>query len=149
MGQRTIYVREEHEPLWDQAKALGGDESLSAIIAEGLREVIARRTHEAQFIRIKSGYWLDGKVYVPKIFRGCPILRPPNAHGDFDASSWHVATTRRGKYVLWLEGGQGAPGHWYLTDTLAEAPPDVPQSVLQDASVELAKNPQWLTELDI
>lgn len=149
MGQRTIYVKEEHEPLWERAKTLVGDESLSAIIAEGLREVIARRTHEARFIRIQSGYWQDGTVYVPKIFRGCPIYAPPTAQGDFESSAWHVAVTRRGKFAIWQPGGQGAPGQWYLTDTLPEAPPEVPRTILKDASIKLAKDIQWLPELDI
>jgi hypothetical protein len=149
MGQRTIYVREEHEVLWEQAKALVGDDSISAMIAEGLREVIARRTYEAQFTRIKSAYWLNGEVYVPKVFRGHAILGRPDAHGDFSPSSWHVAVTRRRKYVIWQEGGRGAAGQWYLTDTLDEAPPSVPRAVLEDVSVELAKDTHWLPELDI
>lgn len=151
MGQRTVYVKEEHESLWERAKELAGDDSLSTVIAEGLREFIARRTHEARFIRIQSGYWRDGTVYVPKIFRGCPIYVPPTAQGDFDPRSWHVAVTRRGKFAIWRPGGQGAPGHWYLTDTLAEVPSSaaVPQNILHDASVELAKDIQWLPELDI
>lgn len=43
MGQRTIYVKEEHEPLWDRARELAGEDSLSAVIAEGLRYVIGQR----------------------------------------------------------------------------------------------------------
>jgi len=43
MPTRTVYVKEEHQQLWDRAKELVGDESLSEIVAEGLQRVIAAR----------------------------------------------------------------------------------------------------------
>lgn len=54
MPQRTIYVKEEHQKLWEEVKELIGDESLSEVVAEGLQRVIdARKNVSGTFNRIE------------------------------------------------------------------------------------------------
>lgn len=107
MGQRTIYVREEHEPLWDRAKALAGDDSLSNLIAEGLEYVIARRERAMQLVTLKV------KTYAPT---GEPIeehnVRFAGAHrggssvastleaGPSDFPSYEIYQTVRGRWIV-------------------------------------------------
>ena len=43
MPTRTLYVPEEDESVWEEARRLGGDESLSRLATDGLRILLAER----------------------------------------------------------------------------------------------------------
>lgn len=45
MGAKTLYVSDEDESVWEQAKGLGGDrsDSISRLVTEGLRLVVEER----------------------------------------------------------------------------------------------------------
>jgi len=73
MGQRTIYVREEHEPLWEHAKQLSGDDSLSNVIADGLRCLIAQQERKAALEPIVARVW-HKNTYILKRFLGRWVL---------------------------------------------------------------------------
>jgi len=47
MANKTIYVSDKDEPIFDQAQAIGG-EALSAVIARALREYVARNQSKAK-----------------------------------------------------------------------------------------------------
>ena len=49
MPKVTLYVREAEQDLWERAKALaGGEESLSSIVTEALREYVKRKERERE-----------------------------------------------------------------------------------------------------
>jgi EXLDI family protein len=57
MGNKTIYVSEKDEPLFDRAKDIAG-EALSSVIARALREYVSRheeKAHGMKEISVKVG----------------------------------------------------------------------------------------------
>jgi hypothetical protein len=156
MGQRTIYVREEHEPLWEQAKALAHPgESLSALIAEGLRTVLAERARAGRFERIEATCWTQG-LRIVRAFRGVYLVKPGD-YADPEHGRWQVALTPQGHYVIWASGSEPknlqAPwteethGFWWVGPDLTQAPPEVPRPLLHAATQRL--QPEWLPTWDL
>lgn len=154
MGQRTIYVRDEHEPLWERAKELVGDgESLSSLIAEGLQAVIAQRERLAAFARIEVTYQYQN-IPISKAFRGRRLFEAAG-YPDPDRTTqrrWHAALTARGNYVIWTNNNvtpEGVPTDdvWWVGPTLADAPANIPQEIIGAAAGHV--NPGWLPELDL
>jgi len=146
MGQRTIYVRDEHEPLWDRAKALASDESLSAIIAEGLRAFIQRREVQLGHSQGENTYTHvvveivdeDGKT------RKVGFLGRQLAQGEV-ATVYETAKRR----LLFHGEPEGLVPYYFVYDDLPEAargngwPPALLQATAEALGME------WVEELDV
>lgn len=158
MGRKTIYVRDEDEALWEHAKQVAG-ESVSALIVEGLRAVIARRERESHMEHLVAQYWLNDRC-ISKAFRGIRLHGQPNSQGTFDADSWQVVLTPRGQYVIWHTGSDQVvsqtglpvyinPGFWGIFQHLEEIPENVPKDVFTAVANVLDAHPEWIPELDL
>lgn len=156
MGQHTIYVREEHESLWEQAKQLAHTgESLSALIAEGLRYVLAERTRVGQFARIEAICWIQG-LRIVRAFCGLYLVKPGD-YADPEHGRWQVALTPQGHYVIWATGHEpktlqepwkeDTGGFWWVGPDLTQAPAAVPRPLLYAATQRL--QPEWLPTWDL
>ena len=101
MPQRTIYVKEEHQKIWEEAKKYMGDESLSEIVAEGLQRVIdARKNAEGNFDRIELE--LDDRAIA---FEGREVASTYN-YNLSDHDHEHVAyVTPKGNILIYTEYG--------------------------------------------
>jgi len=144
-GQRTIYVREEHEAIWDRAKALAGDESLSTIIARALERFIADREDPVmQELIIEE--WANGKP-TKKSFRGRWLVERHMALND--GGTWSVALTRRNHFAIYRHPTFIVPftSKLYIVDNLDQVPEDVPQSLLQAVSKNIPAS--FVQPLDI
>ena len=54
---KTIYIRDEDEPIWDQAKELAGAKGLSSVIVASLKSYVERKEVETKgFERIEVAY---------------------------------------------------------------------------------------------
>ncbi len=150
MGQRTIYVKEEHEPLWERAKALAGTDSLSNIIAEGLRTFIQERERTLALESLVAEYWNAG-VLVTKKLSGIRLHGSPDFQGKFSSSSWQIVLTRRGHYVVWRKGSENDEGFWWVATSLDDEilRRNVPQEARAAAGQLLAVHPEWIPELDL
>ncbi len=107
MPQRTIYVKEEHQKLWEEAKELVGDDSLSEIVAEGLQRVIdARKNAEGGFQRIELE--LDDRAVA---FQGRKVAETDSYLDDH--RHYHVAyVTPKGNILIYTEYGDN-PFYFY------------------------------------
>ncbi len=147
MGQRTIYVREEHEPLWERAKELAADDSLSNIIAEGLRCFLAEQKRKVGLEHIVARFWYKD-TYLLKPFWGRWVLREHQRQIDDDHEYWYVALTARGQYAIWCDrlGPELHKGFWQLVLSLEEAE-GLPDDVIRAAANSVQR--EWLPDLDI
>lgn len=68
---RTIYVKPEHQDVWNQAKELLGDDSLSELVAEGLKKVVEERKAEKEgFKRVEVEVGTDEQGWITIAFQG-------------------------------------------------------------------------------
>jgi hypothetical protein len=150
MGQRTIYIKEEHEQLWERAKALAGNDSLSNLIAEGLQAVISNRERTQQIESLVAEYW-DHGVLITKRLSGIRLHGSPDFQGKFSSDSWQIVLTRHGRYVIWRKGSKNDDGFWYVATSLDEdfVRKHVPQDLREIVGQLLASHPDWIPELDL
>jgi len=156
MPQRTIYVKEEHQKLWEEAKELVGDDSLSEIVAEGLQRVIdARKNIHRGFERIELE--LEGYSIA---FQGREI-----AHGAYDEHNedtyldnehWAYVTPKRNILIYTLYGQLGDRERLYkVFQSVNEAKAEVdenrnllyPPAFLNEIAEEMGED--YIHELDI
>jgi hypothetical protein len=128
MGKKTIYVRDEDEPLWERAKALAGDESLSAFIAQAL-QVLIEAKEVPGMEQLVVDEWIDGRPY-KKAFWGRWLVR---SYVTLRDGTWSVALTRRNRFVFYRHPSVLAPyaGRLIVVDHFNATPADVPQEVLK------------------
>ncbi len=121
MPQRTIYIKEEHQKLWEEAKKLVGDESISEIVAEGLQRVIdARKNAEGNFQRIELE--LDDRAIA---FQGREIAST-NDYRFSDHDHDHVAyITPKGNILIYTEYGDNPFRIYHVYKSVAEASKEV------------------------
>jgi hypothetical protein len=109
---KTIYVRDEDEPIWDKARELAGDK-LSPVIMDGLkRYVIQKEAETKDFKRIEVRFEDADDNYIPKAkaFYGTWIIPPDNpfeeTEEDGTKRKFMVALTARGRAVFcsWTGG---------------------------------------------
>jgi len=117
MPQRTIYIKEEHQKLWEEVKELIGDESLSEIVAEGLQRVIdARKNTEGNFQRIELE--LDDRAIA---FQGREVASTYNDYIS-DHAHEHVAyITPKGNILIYTKYGDNSFHIYNVYKSVAEA----------------------------
>lgn len=112
MGKMTIYVRDEDEVLFDRAKALEDEGSLSQVLARALKDFLDKREAEDQGMRLvtlKVGeIGLEHKIG----FTGKVLAQWPNQDNEWiddvpvenvldpDADCWRAFRTRKGKLLV-------------------------------------------------
>lgn len=109
MPNKTIYIRDEHVPIYEKAESLGG-ENLSATIAEALRRYIAIEEAKAgglEEIEIVVGAWYNqGVDNTRKVkFRGRKLAEGTRYTGQTSdrqdrGTDWSVYQTQAGKIVV-------------------------------------------------
>jgi hypothetical protein len=105
---RTLYVREEDQEIWDQAKELVGD-SLSMYITNHLKALVAsEKAAQKGFERIVLKF-THGKIPQAKAFYGRWIISPQQPFRtqyrddlSWETSNYAVATTAKNKVVIFV-----------------------------------------------
>jgi|ERR1039457_6587576 hypothetical protein len=112
---KTVYIRDEDEPIWDRARELTGAKGVSSVIVHGLKRYIAEReAKEAEgkgFERIKVSFNDADAHHIPKIkvFHGkwiIPPTKPEQVYNEEGTTQWSysVAITAKGAVVVyWVE----------------------------------------------
>jgi hypothetical protein len=110
---KTIYLRDEDESVWDRARELAGAKGISPLIAQSLKRFIAEKEAEEVeargFERITVKYYDASDHGIPKVkaFRGKWIIPPtrPLSREEQDTTwSYSVAITAKGSAVVyWTE----------------------------------------------
>ncbi|MGO9228630.1 MAG: hypothetical protein ACLQKA_05375 [Bryobacteraceae bacterium] len=137
---KTIYIRDKDEPIWERARELAGAEGISSIVVESLKKFVAHKEAEEAvakgFERIVVKFNDASAHHIPRIkaFYGkwiIPIAEPLKVcTEDGDTSWWYsVAVTAKGSAVVfWIEqdaNGQAQYFRVYPSLELAAADPDV------------------------
>lgn len=144
MGKRTIYVRDEDEALWDRAKELSGEESLSSIIAEALKKLISEK-EDPSMENIVVEEWDGGKPFKKSFWGKWLVKENITLHGK-----WSVALTRNNRFAIYRHPNQIPPyeSKLYVVDHLDEADSDlIPPTVLKAVSDNLPED--FVQRLDI
>ena len=112
---KTIYIRDEDEPVWDRAKELAGAKGISTIIVASLKKYIqqkeAKEAETKGFERITVSFNDSDAHGIPRIkaFHGKWIYPPAKPEKIYDEDgntqwSYSVAITARGSAVIyWVE----------------------------------------------
>jgi hypothetical protein len=119
---KTIYLRDEEGPIWEQARTLAGDK-LSPVIVTALKQFIdAAEASRKGFSRIEIEYKdaADHSIPKKKAFYGRWIFPPSEPltedHGSREVR-YAVASTARGNFVFfsWHEyyEERGEHGHTF------------------------------------
>ncbi|HTD43211.1 MAG TPA: hypothetical protein VK687_03485 [Bryobacteraceae bacterium] len=101
---KTLYVKDEDGPIWDQARELTGDK-LSQFIMEKLRIFVnEQKTKSSGYERIVLHYYENG-LPKAKAFYGRWIIDPSaplvvNEDPDYVGPSYIIAETHKGNYVV-------------------------------------------------
>jgi hypothetical protein len=103
---RTLYVREEDQEIWDQAKELVGD-SLSMYITNHLKALVASEKAAQQgFERIVLKF-TEEKIPQAKAFYGRWIISPQQPFQDGSQADFYaVAMTAKNKIVIFNFWGE-------------------------------------------
>lgn len=151
MPQRTIYIKEEHQKLWEEVKGIVGDESLSEIVAEGLERVIeARKIAAGNFKRIELE--LDNRTIA---FQGREIASTYN-YSFHDHDHDHVAyITPKANILIYTRYGDNPFYIYNVYKSVTEASkkmddndePLYPYQLLNDIAEALGG--KFFEELDI
>ncbi len=172
--RRTVYVRADDADVWRRAEEFAGD-SLSQLVADLLRQYVARRDGEAGGLErivleavVKGdappGPWEKGDIrkvaFYGRWLVGDPRPRknpPPGvtemAISDGDMHYYGVALTKGGKVaVLELDLAEGTeyghPPYLKLYDSLEAADKDgIPHFILDRAAT--AMNTELVDEMDV
>jgi hypothetical protein len=145
MPQRTIYVKEEHQHLWEEVKKLISEESLSDIVAEGLQRVIdARKIKQGEFARIVLEYGMGNDAGSKVAFHGKEVAFYDN----------HTAyITPKGNILIHSEYGTDG-SEYHVFNDLAEASEldrdgetFYPAELLSEIADQVGEN--FVQELDI
>lgn len=102
---RTLYVREEDQPIWDKARELISETSLSTYLTEHLRTLVASREASARgFERIILSFRQNG-IPKTKAFYGRWLISPDKpfeTHDPHDGSPdfYAVALTPKDNVVV-------------------------------------------------
>lgn len=104
--KKMIYVRDGDKDLFEEAMQYGED-SLSQVIAEALRQYIAAKKAEREET-LEVGTWRDrGANDVRKIaFKGRCLaqaidLYGSTSSGDDRGTDWRLYQTEKGKFLVW------------------------------------------------
>lgn len=118
----TLYVRKQDRELWERARALaGGEASLSALVADALKEYVEReerrREAEQQIEEEMQDYELEiygpGQASYTLKFRGTLLAADENYVGGPE-----IYITKAGKFVLYdYDRLEGWASYW-LFDSL-------------------------------
>ena len=112
---KTIYIRDEDEPIWDRARELTGAKGISSAIVQGLKKFIAQKdAEEAEakgFERITVKFDDADSHFIPRVkaFHGKWIIPPakPTVQEDAEGDmrwSYSVAITAKGAAVIyWMQ----------------------------------------------
>jgi hypothetical protein len=119
VGKMTIYVRDEDEGLFEKAKALADEGSLSQVLARALKDFLDKREAESEGMRewvlLVGEPGLQHKIG----FIGKKVAEWPDndwvddmpQEGEFDDQDWYRSfTTRKGKILLYTANLRG--GGW-------------------------------------
>jgi predicted CopG family antitoxin len=104
---KTIYIRDEDEPIWEKAKTIAGAKGLSSVIVESIKTYVERKEALAEgFERIEIAYSDADAAGLPKrkAFYGrwvFPFDKPLTSWADDEERQYScaVAITRRGAVV--------------------------------------------------
>ena len=100
MPNKTVYVREEDVPVWDNAAALAGEGNLSSYVTESLRQRMAEPSEPEEFERIEVGFltFTDyGDLHKRKAFQGRWLIHIEEPTDQ----EWGIALTKRGNFVFY------------------------------------------------
>ena len=131
MPNKTIYVREEDLPVFEEAEKLGGD-SLSGIIAEALRRFVAVKRAEMfgmQEYTLPAGVLRSQgadtrKVrFVGRLLAEAEVLTGQTSSQDDRGTDYRVYQTKAGKIIVhwrrWSRwDGEGSSADYAVLDQL-------------------------------
>lgn len=125
---KTVYIRDEDEPIWDRARELAGAKGISQIVVASLKVFInmkeAKEAETKGFERIVLSYQDADDNLIPKkkAFMGKWIILPNKPYDlhEEDGSSvdrYTVALTPKGSAVFhcWTDDGEHFLGKHFLT----------------------------------
>lgn len=143
MGQRTIYVRDEHEPLWERAKELAAGESLSTIIAEGLQAFIQKQE------RARESEPVTANRIVLEVLEGSTEIRRTVAFagrllGNFEEFEVYETIKRQ----LLFRHVTGTYKVYHNFEAAAKDPSLAREHYVLSGVAEVLKK-EWIEELDI
>ena len=124
MANKTIYVREEDLPVFEEAEKLGGD-SLSSIIAEALRRFVAVKRAEVQGMQeytlsvgvLRSQGADTRKVrFVGRMLSSAEVFTGQTSSRDDRGTDYKIYQTKAGKILIWWQRWSRYEGESDLLD---------------------------------
>jgi hypothetical protein len=157
---KTVYIRDEDEPIWERARELTGAKGMSSIIVQGLKRFIADReakeTEGKGFDRILVKFNDPDSHFIPRVkaFHGrwvIPPTTPAVTHNEEGNIRWSysVAVTAKGAAVFyWVEEDEeGRAQHFRVFSSLEVAAADSDVNWAARKAIEVLGVP--VEELDI
>jgi len=157
--KKTIYVREEDQEVFDQAKELADEESLSQTIAKALKDLVERKKAEEEGfkeITLEVGTWPAGQKSTKQTeevkFYGRKLnyhkeLHGQTGSGDDRGTTYKLYQGGKGKFLYyvrnwsrWQKESSGAK--YELFDSLEELEDEKnpPRGFIADAKKKLGQD---------
>jgi hypothetical protein len=147
---RTLYVREEDQDIWDQAKAIVGD-SLSTYVTNHLKTLVADKKASLGGFRRIVVKFIDKGIPRAQAFYGRWIIPPDDAF-DTGHDRYAVAVTSKGNFVVFdfwdgpSRDDEYFPGSLLVFSSLDEANSKIPRGLIAEV---LTRHGIEIEELDI
>ena len=170
MPNKTIYVREEDLPVFEEAEKLGGD-SLSAVIAEAVKRFVAVKRAEGQgmeehnltagTLRAVGDDDIRTIRFVGRLLAEATVYSGQTSDRRDRGTCYRVYQTRAGKILVWWEKWSRWEGENDVTDyavlnalpgyddevpgKIDDYPISLPGSLLQEAAEALGEElVEWI-----
>lgn len=106
----TLYVKDSDRPIWERARELLGEESLSAFVTEAISLLVARREAEAKGMRSIELHLGTGTTDFPTVtFWGRELVHIRPAGPRSEGVHWWGYETARGQLVIVRQEIRSAP----------------------------------------
>lgn len=160
-GKTSLYISEADAPLFERAKELLGEDSLSAAIAEAIRRLVVQEETKKQgfeSIEIEIGTCYNGRGsdnikkirFTGKEIAWHKILHGQTSSGEDRGTIYTLYLTAKGKFLLVTEvfsrwQGESSTTSYEIYDSLDDI--EAPAGIITKARESIGEDP--VVELDV